>query len=191
MKAGACFAILIFLVGPSVSAGQGSSERSQGANLELGVFGGVGSGPIDAAAWGVDLAVPFWRNVAATAEISGWGNGFGGTYCVASVPESHQCSVSGWAGLIGLAMRVPASGRMGAFAELSGGRFSREWLGGDRVHSAALSVEAGLAVQIHGQLDARLGGRYMRPFDEEYRSLLGEDLKYTMVTIGLSYGLGW
>ena len=101
----------------------------------------------------------------------------------------RRCSVSGWAGLLGLAVTVPVSGRMGAYGEVSGGRFSRDWLD-DRVNSAALSVGAGVAVQIRGRFRGRFGGRYMRPFDEEYRSLLEEDLEYTMGTIGLSYLLG-
>lgn len=190
MNANVCLAVLVLLVGPVAAAGQGPGETAPRADLEIGVFGGVGSGPIDAAAWGVDLAVPLWRNVAATAELSGWGNGFGGTTCIASVPESYRCSVSGWAGLVGLAATVPVGGRLGAYGELSGGRFNRDGLGDERVSPAALSVKAGLAVRLHGPFHVRLGFRYMRPFDDEYRVLLGEDLEYSMGTMGFSYRLG-
>lgn len=183
MKAIPCVTILIALLAPIPLTAQGAPA--------VGVFGGIGSGPIDAASWGVDVTVPLWRELALDGEISGWGNGFGGTSCIAMPPESHRCSVSGWAGLVGVGITVPANSRLGAFGVVSGGRFSRDWIGEERVNSAALSVKAGIAVAIRGPLQARFGGRFLRVFDEDYQSLLGEDLEYVMGTVGLSYRFGW
>ena len=157
----------------------------------VGVFAGVGSGPVDAAAWGVDATVPLLRGLGLDGEVSGWGNGFGDAVCVALPPESHRCSVSGRAGLVGVGLTVPARGRVAAFGGVSGGAFRRDWLGDQRVDSAALSVKGGMAVQLHGPLHARFGGRMLRVFDQDYRSLLGDELQYVMGTLGVSYRLGW
>ena len=176
-------ALLIALLAPLPLAAQGGPA--------IGAFAGVGSGPIDAAAWGVDATVPLWRGLALDGELSGWGNGFGDAACVALPPESHRCSMSGWAGLVGVGLTVPARGRVAAFGGVSGGAFRRDWLGDQRVDSAALSVKGGMAVQLHGPLQARFGGRFLRVFDEDYRSLLGDELQYVMGTLGVSYRFGW
>ena len=98
--------------------------------------------------------------------------------------------MSGWAGLVGVGITVPADRRW-AFGGVSGGGFSRDRIGEERVNSVALSVKTGIAVTIHGPLQARFGGRLLRVFDQDYRSLLGEELEDFMGTVGLSYRFGW
>jgi len=176
-------ALLIALLAPIPLAAQGGPA--------IGAFAGVGSGPIDAAAWGVEAAVPLWRGLALDGELSGWGNGFGDAACVALPPESHRCSVSGRAGLVGVGLTVPARGGLAAFGGVSGGRFRRDWIGDERVDSAAVSVKGGIAVQLHGPLQARFGGRFLRVFDEDYQSLVGDELQYVMGTFGVLVRFGW
>lgn len=185
------FVMLVLLAAPGRLAAQDVDVDSRLAAPSVGVFAGLGSGPIDAATWGVKVGVPLWRYLAVRAEYSGWGNGVGGTACVAMPPDSHRCSVSGWAGLVGLAASVPVQGPVGVFAEVSGGRFTRNWLGDDKVNSPALSMEAGARVHILRGLSARLGGRFLRAFDDDYEALLGEKLQYTMGIFGLEYGISW
>ena len=185
------FVMLFSLAAPIRLAAQDVGVNSRQAAPTVGVFAGLGSGPIDAAAWGVKVGVPLWRYFAVRAEYSSWGNGVTGTVCVAMPPDSHRCSVSGWAGLVGLATSVPVQGPLGVFAEVSGGRFARDWLGDENVKSPALSIEAGARVHILRGLSARLGGRFLRAFDDDYEALLGEKLQYTMGIFGLEYGISW
>jgi hypothetical protein len=187
MRIATSFATLVLLAAPGLAAQEGSSRL---ASPTAGVIAGIGSGPVDAAMWGLGIGVPLWRNVAVRAEYSGWGNGPGGTMCIAAPPESHRCSVSGRAGLVGLAANVPVHGLLGVFAEGAGGRFSRDWLGDRRVTSPALSVEAGARLYLFGGLSARGSGRFLRAYDDDYQTLLGERLQYTMGVLGLEYGLG-
>ncbi len=156
----------------------------------VGVFTGIGSGPIEAATWGIEVGVPIGHHVAVRAEYSGWGNGPGRTTCIAMPPESHRCSVSGWAGLMGLAATIPLDGPLGAFAEVAGGRFTRNWLGDETVNSPALSLEAGATLHLLRGVSARVGGRFLRAYDDHYHTLLGERLRYTMGVVGLEYGFG-
>jgi hypothetical protein len=182
------FALLVLLAAPGVLAAQDAVSRRVAPTV--GVFAGIGAGPIEAATWGVEVGVPIWRYVAVRAEYSGWGNGPGGTTCIAMPPESHRCSVSGWAGLVGLAANIPVEGPLGVFAEVAGGRFTRDWLGDQTVHSPALSLGAGARVHLLRGLSARVGGRFLRAYDDDYHALLGERLQYTMGIVGLEYGFG-
>ncbi len=191
MRIFARFVLPALLVAPGRLAAQGVDVESRQPTPSVGVFAGLGSGPIDAATWGVQVGIPVWRYFAVRAEYSGWGNGLGGTDCIAMPPDSHRCSISGWAGLVGVAASIPVEGPLAVFAEVSGGRFTRDWLGNDTVDSAALSMEAGARVQILGGLSARLGGRLLRAFDVDYEALLGERLRYTMGIVGLEYGIAW
>jgi hypothetical protein len=124
-------------------------------------------------------------------EYSRWGNGLGGTMCPASIPESHRCSVSGWAWVVGLGATLPVGDRHGIFAEATSGRFTRQWLGDDKVTSPALSLEAGARIHLLWDLSARIDGRSLRVSDSDYRVLLGEQLRYTMGVFGLEYRTGW
>jgi len=180
--------MLVLLAAPGPLAAQDVATRRLPPTV--GVFTGIGSGPIEAATWGVAVGVPIWRYVAVRAEYSGWGNGPGGTTCVAMPPQSHRCSVSGWSGLVGLAAGVPVEGPLGVFAEVSGGRFTRDWLGDETVNSAALSLEAGARLDLLRGISARVGGRFLRTYDDDYQALLGERLQYTMGIVGVEYGFG-
>jgi hypothetical protein len=182
------FVIVVLFATPGVVAAQDGASRRMAPTV--GVFAGLGSGPIDAAAWGVEAGVPVWRFVAVRAEVSGWGNGLGGTMCVQMPPYSYLCSVSGWAGLVGLAANIPVDGPLGVFAEVEGGRFSRNWLDGETVKSPALSVEAGARVHLMRGVYGRIGGRVLRVRDDHYRELLGERLQYTMGIVGVEYRFG-
>lgn len=146
MRILASFFVLVMLATPGLLAAQ--DEDSRRVAPSVGVLAGIGSGPIDAAAWGVEVGVPIWRYLAVRAEYSGWGNGLGGTTCVGMPPESHRCSVSGRAGLVGLAVNIPVEGPVGVFAEIAGGRFTRDWLGDQTVKSPALSLEAGARLHL-------------------------------------------
>jgi hypothetical protein len=180
--------LLVLLAAPGLLAAQEAASRRVAPTV--GVFAGIGSGPIEAATWGVQVGVPIWRYVAVRAERSGWGNGPGGTTCIAMPPESHRCSVSGWAGLIGVAANVPVEGSLGVFGGVAGGRFTRDWLGDQTVNSPALSLEAGARLHILRGVSARVGGRLLRVYDDDYQALLGEHLRYTMGIVGLEYGFG-
>jgi hypothetical protein len=182
------FVMLVLLAAPGLLAAQDAA--SQRVAPTVGIFAGLGSGPTEAATWGVEVGVPIWRYVAVRAEYSGWGNGPAGTTCNAMPPESHRCSVSGWAGLVGLAANVPVEGPLGIFAEAAGGRFTRDWLGDQTVNSPALSLEAGARLHLWGGVSARAGGRFLRTYDDDYQALLGERLQYTMGIVGLEYGFG-
>jgi hypothetical protein len=180
--------LFAMLAAPGRLAAQDADVRRTAPTVS--VFAGIGDGPIEAATWGVGIRVPIWRPVAALAEYSGWGPGPGGTTCVAMPPESHRCSVSGRTGLVGLAVNLPVEGRLGVFAEAAGGRFSRDWLGDETVKSPALSLEAGARLQVGRGLSARVGGRFLRAHDDDYRALLGEPLQYSMGIVGLEYLFG-
>lgn len=182
------FVILVVLAAPGLLAAQDTDSRRVAPIV--GVFAGIGSGPIEAATWGVEVGVPIWRNVAVRAEYSGWGNGPGGTFCVGEPPGSHRCSVSGSSGLVGLAANVPVEGSLGVFAQVAGGRFTRDWVGDQTVNSPALSLEAGAHLHLLRGLSARVGGRFLRAYDDHYQSLLGENLQYTMGIVGLEYRFG-
>lgn len=187
--------LLLLLVATRPLAAQDSGARAPDAPprpvaLSVGAFAGLGSGPTDAAMWGLDLGIPIWRRMAFHAELSGWGNGLGDTMCPASIPESHRCSVSGWAWLVGLGATLPVGNRLGIFAEATSGRFSRDWLGDERVTSPTLSLEAGARIHLLKGISARIGGRSLRVHDDDYKTLLGEKLRYRMVTFGLEYGIG-
>jgi hypothetical protein len=82
-------------------------------------------------------------------------------------------------------------GPLGVLAEVSGRRFTGDWLGDDKVNLPALSMEAGARVHILRGLSARLGGRFLRAFDDDYEAILGEKLQYTMGIFGLEYGISW
>jgi hypothetical protein len=56
--------------------------------------------------------------------------------------------------------------------------------------SPALSLEAGARIHLLRGLSARFGGRSLRVYDDDYRALLGEKLRYTMGILGLEYGFG-
>jgi hypothetical protein len=180
--------VLILLVAPGLLAAQEAASHRVAPTV--GVFTGIGSGPIEAATWGVEVGVPIRRHVAVRAEYSGWGNGPGGTICIAVPPESHRCSVSGRAGLVGLATSIPVEGPLGVFAAAGGGRFTRDWLGDRTVSSPALSLEAGARLHLPRGVSARVGGRFLRAWDDDYQALLGERLQYTMGIVGLEYGFG-
>jgi hypothetical protein len=180
--------VLVLLVAPGLLAAQDAASRRVAPTV--GVFTGIGSGPIEAATWGVEAGVPVWRYVAVRAEYSGWGNGPGATTCPAMPPESHRCSVSGRAGLVGLAASVPVDGPLGVFAAAAGGRFTRDWLGDQAVTSPALSLAAGARLHVQRGVSARVGGRFLRTWDDDYQALLGERLQYTMGIVGLEYGFG-
>lgn len=182
-------ALLVLFAAPAGLAAQGLDEGPRRAAPSVGVLAGLGSGPIDAATLGVEASIPLRRYFALRGEYSGWGPGVAGTTCVAMPPESHRCSVSGRAGLVGIAASVPVEGRLGVFAELSGGRFTRDWLGDGRVGSRALSLAAGGRARLYGGLSARLGARFLRAYDDDYEALLGEKLQYTMGIFGLEYGI--
>jgi len=182
------FVMLVFLAAPQALAAQDGAARRVAPTV--GVFAGIGSGPIEAATWGVEVGVPIWRYIAVRAEYSDWGNGPGGTTCIAMPPESHRCSVSGWAGVVGLAADVPVEGPLGVFADVAGGRFTRDWLGDQTVNSPALSLEAGARLHLLRGVSARVGGRFLRTYDDEYQALLGERLQYTMGIVGMEYGFG-
>lgn len=190
MPSVARFLILVLLAAPGPLAAQEAGVGFRQPAPSVGVFAGLGSGPIDAATWGLAVGIPIWEYFSVRAEYSGWGNGLAGTMCVAMPPDSHRCSVSGRAGLVGIAASIPVEGPLGVFAEVSGGRFTRDWLGDDTVGSAALSMEAGARVRLLGGLSGRLGGRFLRAFDDQYHALLGERLQYTMGIVGLEYGIG-
>ena len=189
MRAFALLLLLVMLAASGRLAAQEVGMQSGRPAPSVGVFAGLGSGPIDAATWGVAFAIPVWQYISIRAEYSGWGNGLGGTTCVSMPPDSHRCSVSGRAGLAGVVANIPVEGRLGAFGEISAGRFTRDWLGDETISSAAVSMEAGARVRLVGGLSARLGGRFLRAFDDDYKTLLGEGLQYTMGTIGLEYSI--
>lgn len=187
--------LLILLAAPRPLAAQDRGAQPpdaplRPAPLSVGAFAGLGSGPIEAATAGLTVGFPIWRPLAFRAELSSWGNGIGDTVCPASVPESHRCSVGGWAWLVGLGATLPVGDRLGIFAEATSGRFSRNWIGDATVVSPALSLEAGARIHLQGSLFARFGGRSLRVHDDHYRALLGEKLRYRMVTFGLEYGIG-
>ncbi len=187
--------VLLLLAAPRPVAAQASDADTRRADpkpaaLTVGAFAGLGSGPIDAATWGLAVRSPIWRQLYYRAEYSAWGNGLGDTICPASIPESHRCSVSGWAWLVGLGATLPVRGRLGIFAEATSGRFTRDWLGDEKVTSPALSLEAGARIDLLRGLSARVGGRSLRVYDDDYRALLGEKLRYTMGIFGLEYGIG-
>jgi hypothetical protein len=182
-------AISSSLAAPRPFAAQTPDAPSRPA-LTIGAFAGLGSGPVDAASWGLAVTSPSWRRLDLRAEYSGWGNGLGGIMCPQSIPESHRCSVSGRAFLVGLGASLPIVHRVAIFAEATSGRFTRNWLGDDKVTSPALSLEAGARIHLVRGLAARLGGRSLHVYDSGYRTLLGEKLRYTMGTFGLEYGFG-
>ncbi len=174
---------------PGQLIGQAIPETAPRSVPLVGVFGGLGSGPIEAAALGLRIEFPLWKAVWGTAEISGWGNGIGDTQCIAMPPYSHRCGVSGVAGLLGIGAIFPLTPRIGAYGQGAGGVFSRDWID-ERVNAGALSVEGGLRPQIHERVYGSLAGRFLRVFDDDYRALLDEDLQYAMVLLGVSYQLG-
>lgn len=174
---------------PDRLAAQDGSPRAAGPSV--GLFGGLGSGPIDAATVGVDLRLPVWTIFSLRVELSGWGNGLGGTMCLATLPESHRCSVSGRAMLVGLAAAARVDGRLGVYGDVAGGRFIRDWLEDRTIGSGALSVEAGARVWLTAGAFARLGVRHLRAFDDHYEALLDEKLQYTMGIVALEYAWSW
>jgi hypothetical protein len=182
------FVLLVLLAAPGALAAQDAPTRRVAPTV--GMFTGVGSGPIGAATWGVEVGVPIRPYVAIRAEYSGWGNGPGDQTCPAMPPQSHRCSVSGRAALAGLAAEIPVEGALGLFVEVAGGRFTRDWTGEQTVNSPALSAEAGARVHLLQGISASAGARFLRIYDEGYRALLGERLQYTMGIVGLEYSFG-
>lgn len=181
----ALFPLAAPLLAPGHLAAQDTAPRPAGPSV--GLFGGLGSGPIDAATVGIDVRLPLGSIFSLGAELSGWGNGLGGTNCPATLPESHRCSVSGRALLLGLVAEARVDDRVAVFGDVAGGRFRRDWIGDVTVGSRALSVETGARVMLTASVAVRLGARHLRAFDGDYEALLGEKLRYTMGIAGLEY----
>lgn len=188
MRARSLFALLaVFSMAmPGSSFGQATSDQSP---VDVTVFAGVGSGPSPSAAWGLNAEVPLHDLLALTAEFSQWDSGLG-VACSQSWPESYECSVGGWAVLGGLNVRPGRIGRVEPFGEILGGRYSREQQGTAH-RSTTLGLGLGADIRLFSNLSLRAGGRYMRPFDDAYAELMGEDLSYTMGTVGLQYSFTW
>lgn len=171
---------------PGSAFGQATSNQSR---VDVSVFAGVGSGPSPSGAWGLNAEIPLHDFLALTAEFSQWDSGLG-VACLQMWPGSYGCSVGGWAVLGGLNVRTGRIGRVEPFGEILGGRYSRDQQG--TAHgSTALGLGLGADIRLFPNLSIRAGGRYLRPFDDAYVKLMGEDLSYSIGTVGIQYSFTW
>lgn len=183
------FALALALTLPQAAIAQGIEDEPFAPRVNVTAFAGLGAGPTSSAAWGIAAEVPLHALLGLTAEYSRWGSGIGAV-CVTMWPYSYACSVGGWAALAGLAVSGPAVGGVRPFAEVLGGRYSRDQQG-TTFRSTALGLGAGAEVPLARGFSLRAGGRYLRPFDDKYEELMGKPLRYTIGTIELRYGIGW
>lgn len=176
----------VLLLLPADLQAQQGQNSDQRVRLSAGTFAGIGSGPSASAVWGVEGMIPLTQVLAARGEFSLWNSGVG-VGCGQSWPDSYACSVSGWAVLAGLRASLPLTQRITPFADLAGGRFTRDRVAADSYGSTALSGSVGMSIQMYRGLYARLSGTVLRPFDDDYEQLMGERLQYSMGVIGLEY----
>lgn len=188
MRTTLLFALVAFspLALPHPASGQAADTRS---NVDVIAFAGLGSGPTPSATLGLGAEVPLNDFMALKAEYSRWFSGIGYP-CFSSWPESYGCSVGGWAVLGGLRLNTTRIGRVEPFAEVLGGGYQRDQEGA--VHrSTALGLGVGADIRLRPDLSIRVGGRYMRPFDDAFAALMAEDLRYIIGTVGLQYSVTW
>lgn len=156
-------------------------------DVRAAVFAGFSADLTAGATLGVDAEVTLWRYFAARVEYSYWARNTDLACPAVPTPYSSDCPLAGWAGLVGLVANVPANGPTNFYASVAGGRFARE----GTFRSPALSLEAGLRIHILKGLGVRVGGRFLRAFDHEYRAPPGQPLRYVMTTLGFDYQFAW
>lgn len=154
----------------------------------LSVFAGLGSGPSSAGTWGFGADAAVHPRVALEVEFARWGSGFAAS-CVQMWPDSYRCDVAGTSMLAGVALLAPPVGRLHPFAEVLGGRFSRE-LEDVTYASPALGLGLGVDIPVASTVGFRVGARYLRPFDDDYADLLGEELRFGVGTVAFRYAFG-
>ncbi|MEJ2678616.1 MAG: hypothetical protein P8174_06020 [Gemmatimonadota bacterium] len=185
-------ALLLVLTLPMMFAGPDpSTAQSTGVpsppDFRAVVFAGLSADLTAGATLGVDAEVTLWRFLAARVEYSYWARNTDLACPDVPTPYSSDCPLAGWAGLAGLVANVPANGPANFYASVAGGRFTRE----GTFRSPALSLDAGLRLHIFEGLGVRVGGRFLRAFDREYRAPPGQPLRYAMATLGLEYRVTW
>jgi hypothetical protein len=185
--------VVVVLIAPGESRGQEFSEGPLWPAPALGIVGGLAPGPAHEGILGLRFEVPVWRMLSATAEFSTLSNGVRKSRCSwRDYHYANRCSSNGLAGLSGLSVTVPLTPRLGAYGQGAGGLFSHTWFHtGERANSSALSLEAGLRLQIHGRMHGGLGARYFRVFDDNYERYMGETLEIPFMTVlVVQYRLG-
>lgn len=178
--------LALMLVSPTTVPAQTDTAGS----VAVGGFAAYGSGPSPSAAWGLHLAVPLGSSISGLrAEVSGWRSGIASA-CIQRWPDSYRCGVEGWAALAGATLRP--GGRIRPYADVLVGVYSRapSPVGDRRVLSVAAVAGAGVEIRLAAPLSLEAGGRYLRPFDEDYRTLMDEPLRYLVGTVGITYRVG-
>jgi len=184
-EVGKCLAIVLLLL--LVATGGGLKGQSVGGEVELGVFGGLGSGLVSMVPWGLSAGVGLADHVAVRGEFQGWGSRGS---CNTIVPDFYRCSVSGRAALVGI--RASTRGPVSLFLEGKTGYHSRSGVEqeSERVSTVPVELSGGIQFDLGSRFWLELSTGYMWVSDEEFEELFGDDLGHRFVQLGFGVALG-
>ena len=166
---------LLLLAAPSAGAGQETPAR-----FSVIPVAGVAPGPAPSLAFGLEIEAPVTPALSLQVEYARRTSSLAA--CTDSWPQSYQCSLRGQSLLAGVRLQHTLSDAgLAPYAALSGGAVRRHRNALDEHVAPAVAFGAGIRMPVWRDWAIQVGGQRTWVIDEDYESLMGEDLRYTTV----------